>query len=54
MTRTLIRGGIVIDPIAGTERRGDVLIDGGTVEAIEEGIDGEGAVVLALRTAPGE
>jgi dihydroorotase len=56
VTRSLIRGGIVIDPAAGTELAGDVLIEDGSVRGIGVGIGAEGADVVeaeGLYVAPG-
>ena len=56
MNRLLIRGGRVIDPAAGTELEGDVLVEGGVIEAVGVGLDAEGGEVVdgaGLVVAPG-
>lgn len=45
MTRILLRGGRVIDPVAGTDTTADVLVDGETVAEVGEGLDDTGAEV---------
>jgi len=45
-TRTLLRGGRVIDPVAGTDTTADVLIDDGGIVAVGEGVDDTGATVV--------
>ncbi|HMO95968.1 MAG TPA: dihydroorotase, partial [Tepidiformaceae bacterium] len=44
--RLLIRGGRVIDPASGLDAVRDVLVDGGTIARIGEGIEASGARVL--------
>ena len=46
MTRILLRGGRVVDPVAGTDVVGDVLVDGDTIAAVGEGLDDTGATVV--------
>ena len=56
MSRLLIRGGRVIDPAAGTDLEGDVLVEGGRIGAVGAGLDADGADVLdaeGLVVAPG-
>ena len=57
MSSLLIRGGRVIDPVAGRDARGDVLVEGGRIAAVGTGVGAEGveAVVDAagLVVAPG-
>lgn len=57
MTRLLIRGGRVIDPAAGRDEQADVLLAGGKVEAVGQGLgtpDGVATIDAAgLVVAPG-
>ena len=49
MTRLLIRGGRVIDPAAGVDLQGDVLVDEGRIVAVAAGLAPESAEVLDAR-----
>ena len=56
MRRLLIRGGRVIDPGAGTELEGDVLVEEGRIGAVGAGLEAGGADVVdgaGLVVAPG-
>ena len=56
MSRLLIRGARVIDPAAGTDLEGDVLVEGGRIGAVRAGLEADGADVVAgagLVVAPG-
>lgn len=56
MSRLLIRGGRVIDPSAGTDLEGDVLVEGGRIGAVGAGLEADGADVVdvaGLVVAPG-
>ena len=56
MSRVLIRGGRVIDPAAGTDLEGDMLVEGGRIGAVGEGLEADGADVVdgaGLVVAPG-
>ena len=56
MSRLLIRGGRVIDPWAGTDQEGDVLVEEGRIGAVGEGLGAAGADVVdaaGLVVAPG-
>lgn len=56
MSRVLIRGGRVIDPAAGTDMEGDVMVEKGRIGAVGEGLDAGGADVVdaaGLVVAPG-
>ena len=56
MSRLLIRGGRVIDPAAGTDLEGDVLVEGGRIGAVGKGLEADGADVVdgvGLVVAPG-
>ena len=57
MSRLLIRGGRVIDPGAGTDLEGDVLVEGGRIGAVGAGLGEEGAEAVidaaGLVVAPG-
>ena len=54
MASTVLRGGRVIDPGAGTDEVADVLIDAGRVVAVGQGIRGDRAVdVAGLIVGPG-
>ncbi len=46
MTDYLLRGGRVVDPAGGQDRRADVLVSGGVVTAVGERLGGSGATVL--------
>lgn len=54
--RLLLRGGTVVDPVAGRNRRVDVLVENGRVTRVEAGISATGAEVVDCRgrhVAPG-
>ena len=56
MSRLLIRGGRVIDPAAGTDLEGDVLVEEGRIGAVGAGLEADGADVVdatGLVVAPG-
>ena len=56
MTRLLIRGGRVIDPVAGIDLHADVLVEDGRIGAVGAELDSAGAVLLDaadLVVAPG-
>ena len=56
MRRLLIRGGRVIDPAAGTDLEGDVLVEGGRIGVVGEGLEADGADAVdgaGLVVAPG-
>ena len=46
MSRILLRGGRVVDPVAGTETAADVLVDGETIAEVGTGLDDTGATVV--------
>ena len=45
-TRTLLRGGRVVDPVGGTDEVADVLVDDGTIIEVGDGLDDTGAEVV--------
>lgn len=56
MTRTLFRGGRVVDPASGTDRTADVLVADTLIEEVGEGLTSAGAEVVdcdGLVVAPG-
>ena len=48
MSRTLLRGGRVIDPSSGRDESADVLIDDGRIAAVDQKIESEGAEIVEV------
>ena len=48
MSRVLLRGGRVVDPVAGTDMTADVLVDGETIAEVGTALDDTGATVVDI------